>query len=136
MPGRPWLSRELDYLAAHAGRTAVAVMARRLGRSRASVVGALVYHGLSRRKTPRAEWEPVLRQLHAGGLTDVGVAARTGWTRHTARRRRLALGLPSNAWEGHRERYRRQMRDADANNLVDLRHRPKRVAKLLEGRVS
>jgi biotin operon repressor len=38
---RPWLSRELDYLAAHAGRVGVDVLARHLGRSRASVARAV-----------------------------------------------------------------------------------------------
>jgi hypothetical protein len=32
-----------------------------------------------------------------------------------------------------RQRYRRQMDNADAVNLIDLRWRPARVAKLLRG---
>jgi hypothetical protein len=135
---RPWLSRELDYLAAHAGRVGVDVLARHLGRSRASVVGALVYHGLSRRKARREDWEPVLRRLHAKGWSDRRIGEHAGWDRSTVTRRRKRLGLPPHPFVGApaRARYRRQMRNADASNLIDLRHRPRRVAELLEGRMS
>jgi AraC-like DNA-binding protein len=130
---RPWLSRELDYLAAHAGRVAVAVLARHLGRSRASVAGALVEHGLSRPRTPRHRWEGLLRTLHARGYSDARLARRMGCSRSTAGRRRESLGLPPNPWRGReaRARYRRQMDAADATHLVDLRWRPVRVAALL-----
>jgi AraC-like DNA-binding protein len=95
----------------------------------------LVHHGLTRKKQPSAAWAAALRTLHRRGWSDARVAARLGCSRETARRRREALGLPPNPWRGleSRQRYRRQMDNADAVNLIDLRWRPARVAKLLRG---
>jgi transposase len=130
---RPWHDQEVEYVLANRQRLKLAAIARHLGRSVASVRNMLVYHGHSRRKRARAEWESALRRLHRAGKSDAEIAPVLGCARGTVQRRRVQLGLPPVAWKGWRQRYRRQMENADASNLVDLRWRPVRVARLVEG---
>ncbi len=133
---RPWLRWELDYALANKDRLKYAGIGRRLGRSARSVASALERYGRAGHYQRRAAWEPTLRELHARGLVDTEIASETGVGRATVQRRRALLGLEPNPYTGHRERYERQMHNADANNLVDLRWRPLRVAALLSGSAS
>jgi hypothetical protein len=133
MVKKPWTDNELEFVLANRHRLKLAALAKRLGRSKASVVNALVYYGHSKKKTPRASWEGKLRRLHAGGLTDLEMSVRLGCSRAAAQRRRVRLGLSPNPYPGHAGRYRRQMENADASNLIDLRWRPARVARLVSG---
>jgi hypothetical protein len=132
---KPWTDNEVEYVLANRGRRKLEAIARHLGRSKASVVGMLVHYGHTRKKQPRKAWVAALRTMHRQGWSDARIALRLGCSRETARRRREALGLPPVAWRGleARRRYRRQMDNADATNLIDLRWRPARVARLLEG---
>jgi hypothetical protein len=134
---KPWTDNEVEYVLANRGRRKLEAIARHLGRSKASVVGMLVHYGHTRKKEPRKAWAAALRTMHKQGWSDARIAVRLGCSRETARRRRETLGLPPNPYQGleARRRYRRQMDNADATNLIDLRWRPARVARLTgEGR--
>lgn len=120
---KPWLKRELDAALELRKRYKLAGVARRLGRTKASVVNALVYYGKTRRRQARREWEASHRRLHARGLSDAEVARQSGVSRGTAQRRRKQLGLPSNpARPGvMKARYGRQMDAAGVDCLADFR---------------
>jgi hypothetical protein len=133
MARKPWTDNELEFVLANRHRLKLSALARKLGRSKASVVNALVYYGHSKKKASMKSWEGKLRRLHAGGLTDLEMSLKLGCSRAAAQRRRVRLGLPPNPYRGHAGRYRRQMANADASNLIDLRWRPARVARLVSG---
>lgn len=123
MARKPWLRWEQDYVLEWRGRRKLSAIAKRLGRSTASVVNMLVYYRKTRPRRGRREWEGRHRRLHAKGLSDAAVGTSMGVSRGTAQRRRKQLGLAPNPPRPGlmAARYRRQMGGANVDCLADLR---------------
>lgn len=132
MARRTWLQWEREFVLANRELMSLEKIGKLLNRTKAQVVGMLVYYGHTQGKAKREEWETAFRKLHARGLDDGAIARKMNTSRGTVQRRRQVLGLAINHSAFDRQKcYRMNMRRLGEKSLAEMRWRFRRAWKHL-----
>lgn len=132
MVRRSWMQWEREFVLNNRGRMSLEQIGKLINRTKAQVVGMLIYYRHTNSKPKREDWEATFGRLHARGLDDGAIAKAMNTSRGTVQRRRKALNLPINPSAFDRKKcYRKNMNRLGEKNLAEMRWRFRRAWKLL-----